>query len=365
MVSRIITHLDLDYFYAQCEEIRIPSLKDKPVVVCMYSGRTPDSGAVSTANYVARRYGVKSGIPIAFAKRMLKDVDAVFLPVDDQYYQEVSSRIMSILKSNADKFEQESIDEAYLDVTHKTQDNYGKAREVASKIKDEILRNEKLTCSIGIGPNKVLAKIASDMQKPNGLTIVPPPEVPGFLSSLDADKIPGIGKKTAKALSDIGVKTIDDLAKTDVEKLVKLFGKKLAYYFHDAANGIDQESVEEKNEPEQFSRILTLKENTRSKDAIAKDLDKACEDLYQKVSSEEYSFRNIGVIAIMEDLTPHTRSETLEHDVDAEALKNSARSLMEKIVEEYPESKVRRIGVKVADLVKKGGQKTLTDYFAA
>lgn len=358
-------HLDLDYFYAQCEEIRNPILKDKPVVVCMYSGRTPDSGAVSTANYVARKYGVKSGIPIVFAKRMLKDIDTAYLPVDDKYYEEVSSRIMNILKSSADKFEQESIDEAYLDITQRTQNSYDKARELAYNIKEEIFRSEGLTCSIGMGPNKVVAKIASDIQKPNGLTIVTPLEVSGFLSPLDADKIQGIGKKSAKALSNIGVKTIGDLAKTDVEKLVQLFGKKLAYYFHDAANGADQEPVEERNEPEQFSRILTLKEDTRSEEAIVKDLDKACEDLYQRVSAEEYSFRNIGIVAIMEDLTPHTRSETFEHGVKGvEALKISAKMLLEKILEEYPDLKVRRIGVRVAELVKKQGQKTLTDFFS-
>jgi len=120
--------VDLDYFYAQCEERRNPSLKGKPVVVCVYSGRTEDSGAVSTANYVARKYGVTSGIPISLAKTKLKDVEAVFLPVDKEFYNEISDSIIEILRTYAPLLEQVSVDEAYLDVTRRTTGNYYEAK---------------------------------------------------------------------------------------------------------------------------------------------------------------------------------------------------------------------------------------------
>jgi DNA polymerase IV (DinB-like DNA polymerase) len=122
--TRIVMLADLDYFFAQCEELRNPALKDKPVVIGVYSGRTEDSGAVSTANYVAREYGVKSGIPLYLAKRRLQNVEAVFLPVDYEHYEQISGKIMQILKGYADAFEQVSIDEAYLDVTQKAHESF-------------------------------------------------------------------------------------------------------------------------------------------------------------------------------------------------------------------------------------------------
>src|SRR4030042_2406790 len=121
MLNRVIMLVDLDYFFAQCEELRNPALKDKPVVVGVYSGRTADSGAVSTANYVARKFGVKSGIPIFLAKKRLEGAEAVFLPVDHQFYEQISNRVMQALRGYVDSFEQVGIDEAYLDVTQKIQ----------------------------------------------------------------------------------------------------------------------------------------------------------------------------------------------------------------------------------------------------
>ena len=140
--------VDLDYFYAQCEERRNPSIQGRPVVVCVYSGRTEDSGAVSTANYVARKYGVKSGIPISLAKKKLEGVNPVLLPVDHDFYREISDKVMEILRGYADRFEQVSVDEAYLDVTQKTKGLYEEAEELASRIKDDVFTKQKLTCSI-------------------------------------------------------------------------------------------------------------------------------------------------------------------------------------------------------------------------
>src|SRR5579864_952021 len=172
---RTIIAVDLDYFYAQCEEVRDPSIRGKPVVICVFSGRTKESGAVSTANYVARGLGVKSGMPIALAKKILqKDPESVFLPMDIEYYGEVSDRIMELIRSHGDKFEQASIDEAYLDVTNLSHSNYQEAGVIGRKIKTEISAKEGLTCSIGIAPNKLMAKMAVDSKKPDGFAMILP-----------------------------------------------------------------------------------------------------------------------------------------------------------------------------------------------
>jgi DNA polymerase IV (DinB-like DNA polymerase) len=189
--TRVVFHIDFDYFYAQCEETRSPELKTKPVCVCVFSDRGGDSGAVATANYTARKYGVKSGIPIAFAKKRLEErKDAVFLPVDFDFYSETSEKAMEIMKSSADVFEYVGRDEAYLDVTKRVDGNYETASHLAQQIKNSIRDKIKLSCSIGISPNKLISKIASDFQKPDGLTVVSPDKIEIFLEQLKIRTIP-------------------------------------------------------------------------------------------------------------------------------------------------------------------------------
>ncbi|HZS72984.1 MAG TPA: DNA polymerase IV, partial [Candidatus Nitrosotalea sp.] len=139
MSDRIIFHIDFDYFYAQCEEIRRPELKTRPVAVCVYSDRGGDSGAIATANYLARKYGVKSGMPIKFAKKKLEDVsEAVFLPTDFEYYTEISENAMNIIRNHADIFEYVGRDEAYLDVTNRTEHDFKKAAHLAQQLKNSL-----------------------------------------------------------------------------------------------------------------------------------------------------------------------------------------------------------------------------------
>ena len=182
METRVVFHIDFDYFFAQCEEIRKPELKSKSVCVCVFSDRGGDSGAIATANYNARKFGVKSGIPIIFAKKRLEDQkDAVFLPVDFDYYRSISERGMEIMEKNGDVFEYVGKDEAFLDVTKKVNGDWVNAQNLAIEIKNEIKDKLNLTCSIGISPNKLISKIASDFQKPDGLTLVLPEKVDEFL----------------------------------------------------------------------------------------------------------------------------------------------------------------------------------------
>ena len=272
MQTRIVILVDLDYFFAQCEELKNPLLKDKPVVVGMYSGRTEESGAVSTANYIARGYGVKSGLPLSLAKKCLEGVESVFLPVDHEYYEKISSEIMQMLRSHANLFEQVGIDEAYLDVTAKAEGNYDTARDLAQKMKYEVTNQTRISFSVGVGPNKLVAKIACDVQKPDGLTVVKPAGVASFLQPMPVDRLLGVGRKTAARMERLGLKTIGDLAKFDVQRLIGVFGKNLGIYFHNAANGVDDEPVQETGEAESISRIATLKLNTRD---LALILDKS------------------------------------------------------------------------------------------
>ena len=261
--SRVVMLVDLDYFFAQCEELRNPSLKDRPIVVCVYSGRTEDSGAVSTANYIAREYGVKSGIPIYLAKKRLENMNTVFLPVDYVFYEEISDEVMENLRSFADRFEQVGIDEAYLDVTQRTNGDFEEGRKLADNVKNEVLRQQKLTYSIGVGPNKLVAKTAADTKKPSGRTVVTPEQVTVFLAPLPVSRLIGVGVKTKERMQALGINTLFDLSNYDMQKLLAAFGKTLATYFHNASLGIDDNPVQERGKATSISRISTLKQDSR------------------------------------------------------------------------------------------------------
>jgi len=364
--QRIIMLADFDYFFAQAEEVRNPSIKDKPVVVCVYSGRTEDSGVVSTANYNARKYGVKSGMPIFMAKKKLEDTDSVFLPVDESYYEQVSNNIMNILKAFADNFQQVGIDEAYLDVTQRTEANYEKAQELAQKIKAEVKIQQKITCSIGVGPNKLIAKIAADNQKPNGLTTVKPEQVIAFLTPLPVGSLIGVGNKTQQKLEPLGIKTIGDLAEYPVQRLIDIFGKSHGVYLHDAAQGIDFAPVQEAGETESISRISTLKENTRELEAILERAYILCEYIHQKVMQRKIRFRRVSATIILKDLSIHNRYKKLESATDRlETFKEAAGELLEKLLADT-ELEVRRVGVRISYFVsqeEQERQKQMTDFF--
>ena len=246
-MERIVFHIDFDYFYAQCEEVRKPELKTKPVCVCVFSDRGGDSGAIATANYTARKYGVKSGIPISFAKKKLEQrSDAVFLPVDFEYYSEMTEKAMKIMKENADIFEYVGRDEAYLDITKRVEGDFEKAIHLAQQIKNKIRLEMKLSCSIGVSLNKLISKLASDYENPNGLTVVEPGGIEQFLEPLSIRVIAGIGKKTEQRFKKMNLETIEDLKKIDVFTLNKEFGRKNGTYMYNAIRGINNEPVKRK-----------------------------------------------------------------------------------------------------------------------
>lgn len=356
---RIILHVDMDYFFAQCEEREHPELKGKPVVICVYSGRGGDSGAVSTSNYEARKFGIKAGIPISRAKKLKPD--AVFLPVNMELYRSISDEIMEILKGHCTTLEQESVDEAFCDITGRIS-GFDEAKLVALRIKEEIRQKVGLTCSVGAAPNKLIAKIASDFQKPDGLTVVKPGEILQFLAPLKITDLTGVGKKTGERLNELGVKTIGELSKLSADELVREFGQAKGVWLKQASQGIDDSPVVEREGTEQIGRITTLKEDTRDLNLIYEVINELSDEVYKKLEARKLSFKSVTFVAISTDFKTRTKTHTLGAPAkDQDTIKATACELAKAFLAEYPVT-LRRVGVRVANLIEEKGQKTLWEF---
>lgn len=238
--TRAIIHLDMDAFYAAVEVLDDPELKGKPVIV----GGSKERGVVSSASYEARKFGVHSAQPIATAARLCPQ--GVFLPVRMWRYQEISQQIFQIFQRFSPLVEPLSLDEAFLDVTGSTR-LFGTPEEIARKIKEQVVEETGLTVSAGVAPSKFVAKIASDMQKPDGLTIVPEGKVEEFLEPLPIEKLWGVGKATRKILAHLGVRTIGDLGLLSSKLLVRKLGKQ-GLHLYLLAKGVDEREVEPERE---------------------------------------------------------------------------------------------------------------------
>ena len=364
METRVVFHIDFDYFYAQCEETRSPELKSKPVCVCVFSDRGVDSGAIATANYTARKYGVKSGIPIVFAKKRLEERgDAVFLPVDFDFYSEMSEKAMEIMKENADIFEYVGRDEAYLDVTDRVQGDFDKANHLAQQIKNSIRDKIKLSCSIGISPNKLISKIASDFQKPDGLTTVSPERIESFLDQMKIRTIPGIGKKTEAKFLEMKLETIEDLKKIDIFQLNKEFGRKTGAYIYNAVRGIDNEPVKEREARIQYSKIVTLKKDSKDYEFLSENVLELCKEVYEVVKKNNQTFKSVGIHFVQSDLSNKSKSRMLRNPTGSiEELEKVAEQLLKEALENQTTT-IRRLGVKVSELSDVQGQSDITSYF--
>jgi DNA polymerase IV (DinB-like DNA polymerase) len=361
--ERAVLHVDFDHFYAQCEEVRQPSLRTLPVCVCIYSDRGGDSGAVATANYPARKFGAKSGLSISRAKRLLEGTGARFIPVDFEYYSDVSEKAMAIMEGYADTFEYVGRDEAYLDVTERTGGSLKTAAHLAQQIKNSIRESLRLTCSAGVSRNKLVSKIASGYKKPDGLTVVGAGSEESFLEGLHLRDIPGIGGKTAKRLGAAGMTTVVAVRAADVFDLQRVFGRKIGTYVYNSVRGINEDPVQERPPSVQFSKIVTLKRNTTDPDELTKALRGVCESLHGTLVGQGMLFRLVGIQFVHADLSMRTRSRTLRnHTVGLETLQAVSGQLLAEILTDaiLP---VRRLGVKVSDLTKAAGQQTMSRYF--
>ena len=295
--GKSILHVDINSFYSSCEEIKDPSLKGKPHAVIMtpQDNNSITKGAVTTCSYEAKKLGIKSAMPLYKALELCPNL--ILHSVDKKFYEKISNEVMKILEGYADIFEQASIDEAYLDCTNKISNINITVEEYAQEIKKSI--KEKcggLLTSIGIAPTKSVAKIASDYQKPDGLTIVHFNALKDFLSRLDVETISGIGIKTQKILKEqMNIKTIGQLSNTDVQLLIERFGKKIGTWMWQVANGLDNERVLPRGNHVSLSNESTLEFVTEDKEIIKQSLYELIDELYERIKNNKYQFRTVGI----------------------------------------------------------------------
>ena len=355
---RIILHLDMDSFYASVEERERPEIRGKPVVVGADPKGGHGRGVVSTASYEARKFGIRSGMPISRAFALCPG--AVFLPPDFPLYLGVSRRVMEILGRYAGDLHQVSIDEAYLDITHVG--DYTAAGELARLIKEEIREREHLSCSIGIGPSRIVAKIASDFRKPDGLTVVPPGEVAGFLSPLPVGKIPGIGKKTGGELTLMGIETIGDLVGTDVQILQSRFGR-WGLMMHELALGRDVREKREEGSSRSVSREITFEEDTSDPATLLGAIDEMAGHLHAILGEEGLFFRTLTLKIRYTGFITKTWSRTLPHRTNSlQRIRGLARELLAAV----PGGKsVRLVGIRLSGLQERGAdQRSIDEYLS-
>ncbi|MDO8265010.1 MAG: DNA polymerase IV [Candidatus Parcubacteria bacterium] len=343
MKDRIILLIDMDYFFAQIEERENPRFKGNPVVVGSDPKEGKGRGVVSTANYMAREYGIHSALPISIAWR--KCPTAIFLPVNMELYEKTSIRIMNIIKKYSPVWEIVSLDEAYIDISFVK--SFRKAKVLAEKLKGEILKKEKLTSTIGIGTNKVIAKMAASKAKPNGLLIIVPTEVRKFLNPLNVEKLPGIGPKTAQKLLIKGIKTIGDIRKLRKGELKDAFGK-VGEYIYERARGIDDSPVFNDETIKSIGKEYTFEEDTRDSSLIFRIFSELCSNACQEMKKEGYLAKTITVVCRYADFETHTKAKSLkEASSNAELLEKVAKKLLLKFLIEKPKL-IRLVGVRIS-----------------
>src|SRR3972149_943377 len=305
---REIIHLDLDAFYASVEMLDNPEIAGKPVIV----GGGGKRGVVTAASYEARKFGVHSAQPVATARRLCPD--GVFLPVRMGRYKEMSDRVFEIFRRFSPLVEALSIDEAFLDVTG-TERLFGGALEVARKIKEVVASETGLTVSAGVAASKFVAKIASDMNKPDGLTVVPRGKEKEFLGPLPVGKLWGVGKVTETALHRMGVRTIGDLASVPAETLRKKFGEH-GPHLHRLANGIDDREVEPEHEVKSIGHEDTYDEDIRDREAIGKEPLSPSHRVAWRLRRKGFRGRTVTLKVKYNNFTQVTRAATLSDPTD-------------------------------------------------
>ena len=319
---RIVVHVDMDAFYAAVEERLNPALRDLPVVVGADPKEGRGRGVVTTANYRARKFGIRSALPISRAWRFAEtarrrgEPATVFIQPNMPLYREVSGRIMAILEHYGDAFEEASIDEAYLDLS--SLENFAAAREVVTLIKQEIHDREGLGCSVGVGPNKLIAKIASGRQKPDGLTVVAPAEVGAFLNPLPIRVIPGIGPKTAQFLHAKNLRTVADLHQVPESSFVEWFGKWGARLF-EKVRGLDDSEVSNEWTRKSLGEQETFEQDTRDQSLIVERLNAMAERIIAKLKTKEFTgFRTVTLTVRFGDFQTSNRSRSLKDGISVD-----------------------------------------------
>ncbi len=330
----------MDAFFAAVEVLDKPHLKGKPVIV----GGTTNRGVVSTASYEARKYGVRSAMPIYEAKRRCPE--GVFLPVRMQIYAEFSQKVLDTLRGFSPLVEQVSIDEAYLDITG-TEVLFGAPNQVARRIKETIRNVTGLTCSIGVAPSKFLAKVASEMNKPDGLTIILAADVDKFLSRLPIEKIPGVGKRSVERLHLYGIKMVGDIKRFSAERLSRDFGK-FGQRLHELAAGEEDSPVVVSRETKSISSESTLDADTKDRTVLEKKIKKHAERVAERLRREKLGACTITIKIKYSDFSLVTRGHTLGRATDSS--REIVEAAMKLFMDQPLRSKVRLTGVTASNL---------------
>lgn len=341
-MERIVLHIDMDAFYASVEQLDHPELRGKPVIV----GGTSNRGVVSAASYEARKFGVRSAMPIFQAKKRCPQ--GFFVPVRMARYKEMSNQVMEILERYSPIVDQVSIDEAYLDITG-LERLHGSPEGIARRIKEEIRRVTSLTCSIGIAPNKFLAKIASEANKPDGLTIIPTKEASKVAQSLPMGKVPGVGKKTVEQLAKLKVTNLGDLLALRETALLKAVGK-FAYTLLEYAKGMDESRVVSHTDAKSISSEETFEENTNDFEALRKELLLQAEEVGRRLRKNELKGSTVTLKLRRADFVRITRSISFNEPTDST---NTIYGWALKLLEAVDLSeKFRLIGIAVSSFVR-------------
>ncbi|MGM0718826.1 MAG: DNA polymerase IV, partial [Halobacteriota archaeon] len=357
--ERIILHVDMDCFYASCERLREPELEGEPLVVGMGYEPGEGHGAVATASYEARNHGVESAQAIGQALDALpraEDVDddhdgpvGRYRPVELDFYKQVASDVKEILHEHAERVREVSIDEAYLDVTGRTSWDRvdGGERTIAEgyarHIKQRIDREVGVPASVGVAPNMSTAKIASDFDKPDGLTVVRPDEISGFLDPLAVDEIHGVGPVTARELQEMGIETAGELAAADQGEIVDRFGQR-GRDLYARARGEDDREVTPTGKPKSLSRESAFTEPTAELAAKRERVSTLAADVAARAQSRGAMYRTIGIKVVTPPFEVNTRASSLSGPVDEPEL---VESIALDLLDEFAEARVRKLGVRV------------------
>lgn len=360
--KRVVLHLDMDAFFAAIEERDHPDFVGFPIVVGADPQGGGGRGVVSTANYEARKYGVHSAQPISYAWRLCKEGErrggraCVFFRGGFEKYARESENIMAIVQQYGHTFEQTSVDEAYLEIDLQTLnpgDPYAEAENVARRIQEDVFAKTKLTCSMGVGPNKLIAKIASDYRKPNGLTVVRSGEVRAFLDPLSVRVIPGIGPKAEETLRAMNIRTVQELRGVSDEALAKRFGvwgREMA----ERALGRDERKVGGRQAVKSLGREHTFGEDVRDPVMLLSTIRRLAEQVAQDAREASVKFKNIELKVRFASFETRTRRVTLRvSSQGTRAIENAVLRLFLPFLDrrENPQGRaIRLLGVRVAQL---------------
>ncbi|NIR49369.1 DNA polymerase IV [candidate division KSB1 bacterium] len=350
-MSRAILHLDMDAFFAAVEQLDHSEYRGKPVIVGADPKDGRGRGVVATASYEARKYGIHSAMPISQAYKRCPH--GIYLRGRYKRYSEISQQVIKILQDFTPVIEKISIDEAFLDVTG-CMKLFGSPEEIAKNIKQRIRQELHLTASIGIAPNKFLAKIASDLQKPDGLVIVNPGEEKSFLKDLPISKLWGVGKKTEMGLRKMGISTIGQIAEVPEQDLNKRFGK-LGNALWRLANGIDERPVVTHAPQKSISQETTFEEDTDDEELIERTLFRLADDLSRLMRNHHLKGRTLTLKIRLEDFSTYTRSRTLSDFVDSpQVIKTVAIDLYRNF--DKKTLRVRLLGIGLSQLNSVAGE---------